>query len=194
MIEQVYGFAEMEQQMRRVIGAEKEHLNSSTPDKGNSFPATIETLKELIIELDFTEMLPAIEKYQATYQTASNQYKLLIKKEVLLVNLLPTIEHESISASKYITENILPQAIATSKRSTLNTRLTLLFSAIATASVIILLLLWTAKSINLGLVETIKVLGKVAEGNFAYSITSPSHKNDEFSRLIDSVNNMAKNL
>lgn len=194
VIEQVSGFAQMEQQMRRVLAAEKEHLSSSTPDEEDSFPTAVKTLKELIIELDFTEMLPVIESYQAKYLIAFDQYKLLKRKETLLINLLPVVEGKALLASKYIAEVILPQAIATSEKATLKTRLTLLFSAIATASVIILLLMWTGKSINRGLIETIKVLGQIAEGNFAYSITSPSHNTDEFSRLIDSVNDMAKNL
>lgn len=194
VMEEVSGFAQMEQQMRRVIGAEKDHLNSLTPAKEDSFPDAIKTLKELIIELDFTDMLPVIENYQAKYLIAFDQYKLLKIKETLLTNLLPAVENKALLASKYIAEEILPQAIATSKKATLQTRLILLFSAIATASVIILLLMWTGKSINRGLVGTIKVLGQIAQGNFAYSITSPANKNDEFSRLIDSVNDMAKNL
>ncbi len=194
VIEQVSGFAQMEQQMRRVIGAEKEHLSSSTPDKADSFSTAVKTLKELIIELDFTEMLPVIESYQAKYLIAFDQYKLLKRKESLLINLLPVIEDKALLASKYSAEVILPQAIATSEKATVKTRLTLLFSAIATASVIILLLMWTGKSINRGLIETIKVLGQIAKGNFAYSITSSSHNTDEFSRLINSVNDMAKNL
>lgn len=194
VIEKVSGFAEMEQQMQRVIGAQKEHLNSSTPATENTFPAAIDTLKELIIELDFTEMLPAINQYQATYQIAFDLYKSLKIKESLLINLLPTVEDEALFASKYIAEDILPQAIVTSENATLKTRLTLLFSAIGTAAVIVLLLLWAGKSINRGLSETIKVLGQIAKGNFTYSMKSTSHENDEFSRLIDSVNSMAVNL
>lgn len=194
VIEQVSGFAQMEQQMRRVIGAEKEHLNSSTPDEGGRFPTAIETLKQLIIELDFTEMLPSIESYQAKFLMALDQYKLLKRKESLLIKLLPDVEAKALLASRYIAEDILPQAIATSKKATLKARFTLLFSAIATASVIILLLMWTGKSINKGLIETIKVLRQIADGNFAYSLALSSNKNDEFSRLIDSVNDMSKNL
>jgi len=194
VIEQVSGFAQMEQQMRRVIAAEKEHFNSPTPDEEDSFHVALETLKELIIELDFTEMIPAIENYQEKFIIAFDQYKLLKRKESLLINLLPAVENKALLASKYIAEVILPQAITTSEKATLKTRLTLLFSAIATASVIIFLLIWTGKSMNRGLIETIKVLGQIAEGNFSYSITPSSHNNDEFSRLIDSVNDMAKNL
>lgn len=194
VMEQVSGFAQMEQQMQRVIGAEKELLNSSTPDEEDSFPTAIETLKQLILELDFTEMLPSIESYQAKFQMAFDQYKLLKKKESLLINLLPDVEDKALLASRYIAEDILPQAIATSEKATLMARFTLLISAIATASVIILLLLWTGKSINKGLIETIKVLRQIADGNFAYSMALPSNKNDEFSQLIDSVNDMSENL
>jgi len=194
VIEQVSGFAQMEQQMRRVITAEKEHLNSPTPNVEDSFPTAIKALKALIIELDFTDMLPAIENYQTSYLTAFEQYKLLKIQESLLISLLPNVENTALLASQYIAEDILPQAIVTSEKETLQTRLTLLVSAIATASVIIFLLMWTGKSINRGLIETIKVLGKIAEGNFAYSINSPDNKKDEFSSLIDSVNQMSKNL
>lgn len=194
VIKQVSGFAQMEQQMRRVIGAEKEHFTSSTPNDEGSFPVALETLKKLIIELDFTEMIPAIESYQEKYLIAFDQYKLLKRKESLLISLLPSVENKGLLASNYIADVILPQAITTSEKATLKTRITLLVSAIVTASVIILLLVWTGKSMNRGLIETIKVLGQIAKGNFTYSMTSPSHNNDEFSQLIDSVNDMAKNL
>lgn len=193
-IEQVSGFAQMEQQMRRVIDAEKEHLSNSSAENKSSFAAAIETLNQLILELDFTEMLPAIENYQAKFQNALEQNLLLKKQESVLMNLLPAVENEAQLAGEYIAEKILPQAIATSEKATLNARLTLLISAIATASVIIILLMWTGKSINRGLVETIKVLGQIASGNFSYSVTSSSNKNDEFALLIESVNDMATNL
>lgn len=192
--EQVSGFAQMEQQMRRVIDAEKEHLSNSPLYDKSSFATAIEALNQLIIELDFTEMLPAIENYQAKFINALDQNSLLQKQEHALMNLLPTVENEAQLAGEYIADKVLPQAIATSEKATLNARLTLLISAISTASVIILLLMWTGKSINRGLVETIKILGKIASGNFSYTIISASNKNDEFALLIESVNDMAKNL
>jgi methyl-accepting chemotaxis protein len=192
-IEQVSGFAQMEQQMRRVIDAEKELLSSPPNDK-DSFTPAIESLNELIAELDFTEMLPAIENYQTKFTIAYNQHLLLKQQEALLINLLPEVEIEAQMAGKYISENVLPQAIDTSERATSNARLTLLISAIATASVIILLLIWTGKSINRGLVQTIRVLGQIASGDFSRAVTSSSNKNDEFALLIESVNDMASNL
>ena len=192
-IEQVSGFAQMEKQMRRVIDAEKELLSSPPNDK-DSFTPAIESLNELIAELDFTEMLPAIENYQTKFTIAYNQHLLLKQQEALLINLLPEVEIEAQMAGKYISENVLPQAIDTSERATSNARLTLLISAIATASVIILLLIWTGKSINRGLVQTIRVLGQIASGDFSRAVTSSSNKNDEFALLIESVNDMASNL
>jgi len=191
---QVSGFAQMEQQMRRVIDAEKEHFSNSPPDNISSFNKAIEALNQLILELDFTEMLPAIENYQAKFLNAL-EYNLRLKnQESVLMKLLPVVENEAQLAGGYIAENVLPQAITTSEKATLNARLTLLISAIATASVIILLLIWTGKSINRGLVETIKVLGQIASGNFSYTVTSASNKNDEFALLIESVNDMATKL
>ena len=192
--EQVSGFAQMEQQMRRVIDAGKEHFSNLPPDDLGSFTTAIEALNQLILELDFTEMLPAIENYQAKFLNALEQNLLLKKQESVLMNLLPLVENEAQLAGKYIAENVLPQAIATSEKATLNARMTLLISAIATASVIILLLIWTGKSINRGLVETIKVLGQISSGNFTYAVTRASNKNDEFALLIESVNDMATNL
>ena len=147
-----------------------------------------------MLDLDFTEIIPSIESYQATFLIAYDQHLLLKQQETLLMNLLPTVEHEAQLAGKYIAENVLPQAIAVAERATLNARLILLISAIATASVIILLLMWTGKSINRGLAETIKILGLIASGNFTNPVTCPSNKNDEFTRLIESVNDMATNL
>lgn len=193
-VEQVSGFAQMEQQMRRVIYTEKEHLSRSAANDTSSFFSAIEALKQLIIELDFTEMLPAIDNYQAKFLNAFEQNIRLKQQESLLMNLLPAVEREAQLASKYIAEDILPQAIETSEKATLNARLILLISAIATASVIILLLIWTGKIINRGLVETIKVLEQIASGNFCHSVISSSNKNDEFSLLIGSVNDMATNL
>lgn len=192
--EQVSGFAQMEQQMRRVIDAGKEHFSNLPSDDLGSFTTAIEALNQLILELDFTEMLPAIENYQAKFLNALEQNLLLKKQESVLMNLLPLVENEAQLAGKYIAENVLPQAIATSEKATLNARMTLLISAIATASVIILLLIWTGKSINRGLVETVKVLGQISSGNFTYAVTRASNKNDEFALLIESVNDMATNL
>lgn len=193
-VEQVAGFAQMEQQMSRVIYAEKEQLSSATPNEYDSFASAIEALKVLIIELDFTDMLPAVDNYQAKFIITFEQYQLLKKQDALINNLLPLIENKATSASQYITDNLLPQAIKTAEKSTLNARFILLIAAIATASVIILLLMWTGKSINRGLVETIKVLKQIASGNFSYAVTCAANKNDEFTRLIESVNDMATNL
>lgn len=193
-VEQVSGFAQMEQQMSRVLYIEKEHFSRSKHNEDDSFIHAIDALKALIIDLDFTEMLPSVDNYQTSFQITFSQYQLLIKQEALITSLLPAIQEEATSASNYITDHLLPQAIKTSENATLNARFILLIAAIATASVIILLLMWTGKSINRGLVETIEVLKQIAAGNFTYVVTHSTNKNDEFTRLIESVNEMAKNL
>lgn len=194
-IEQVSGFAQMEQQMSRVLYIEKEFFGGNAlHNKESSFTEAIDTLKALIIDLDFTEMLPAVDDYQTSFLIAFEQYKLLNKQESLITSLLPTIQNEASSASKYITDHLLPKAISTSEIATQNARLILLIAAIATASVIIALLMWTGKSINTGLVETIKVLKQITSGNFSYAVTSTTSKNDEFALLINSVNSMASHL
>lgn len=193
-VEQVSGFAQMEQQMSRVLYVEKEYFGNAIHNDENNFANAIDTLKTLIIDLDFTEMLPAIDEYQTSFQNAFKQYQLLTKQEALITSLLPTIQNEATLASQYLADHLLPQAIKTSEQASQNARLILLIAAITTASVIILLLMWTGKSINTGLVETIKVLKQITSGNFSYAVTGNTNQNDEFAHLIKSVNSMASHL
>lgn len=193
-VAQVSGFAQMEQQMRRVMYIEKEHFTNNSLTDQAGFKAAIEVLNALVTELDFSEMLPAIDNYKANFNHAFEQHLLLKKQEIMLMKLLPALEHEAQVASEFIVEQILPESIATSNMATFNARLIQLISAVVTASVIIILLIWTGRSINRGLIETIKVLGRISSGDFSYVITRFSNKHDEFAQLIESVNNMAKNL
>ena len=191
---QVSGFAEMEQQMQRVIDAEKSELSNVNPDNAIDFSHAFKHLRALIIELEFAEMLTALDDYQSAFTAAFTQYKVLKSQEHTLLSQLPEIEYQAGLVDTYINDNLLPQAMLSAKETAEQSRFVLLVTAITTAIFIILLLMWTSKNIRKGLIDVVSFLQQVAAGNLANSLAFNEKDNGEFATLTKSANAMATGL
>ena len=149
--QQVSGFAQMEQQFVKVKAAQQAQLINVAAQKQDTFEQTMMVLTELINELEFIELLPAVEEYQQSFLAAQNKNRELQQVEKQLLAILPKVELLTKQAAEYISLVLLPKVVASNKQVSSQSRITLLIAGLLTAAMIMFLLLLTGKSISKGL-------------------------------------------
>ncbi|MCP4232587.1 MAG: methyl-accepting chemotaxis protein [Aestuariibacter sp.] len=193
--EMVKGFYAMERSLASVIDAEKDYLNSDDPEQKRKFLKSMTALKQLVIELEFQDtFMPAIDAYDLAFGKASDKYLQLSQEDSDLIEQLPRIQSVANSAAKYIAQIILPGAIATTEAASTKARRIFLVAAVVTASVLILVLIWTGRGITRGIVDTMGFLESISAGNLSTTLHGYEGRHDEFGELVASTNHMANNL
>ena len=192
--QQVSDFAQMEQQFVKVKSAQQTQLLSLVEQKAESFERTLSALIELINELEFNEMLPAVDDYLQSFLLVQSKYKELQQIEHKLLTIVPEVEQLTKQAADHINNVLLPKVITSNDEVSRQSRMTLLIAGLSTAVIIMFLLLFTGKSISKGLTEVVKLLQQLSNGDFSQAVSFNSSRTDEFAELMLSVNLMANNL
>jgi methyl-accepting chemotaxis protein len=191
----VKGFSAMERSLAKVIEVEKASLGSGEPTEARPVETALQELRELIVELAFEEtFMPAVDAYAAAFRPAHEQHRQLTTLDQALLARLPEIEREVTAAAEFIKVHLLDEARDSSQAVSLRARYTLVATAVITAAILVLLLLWIGRTINRGLTDTVGLLAEFSGGNLAARLPGYEQSRDEFGRLATSANAMAGSL
>jgi methyl-accepting chemotaxis protein len=191
----VKGFSAMERALAEVIQVEKASLSGGLPTEAAPFESELNELKALIVELQFEDtFMPAIDAYAAAFQPAHEQYRQLTTLDQTLLGQLPEIERAVATVAEFINVQLLAEARSRAEAVSQQARYTLVAAAVATAAVLVLLLLWIGRAINRGLSGTMGLLTEFSGGNLAARLDGYDKDGDEFGQLATSANAMAGSL